>query len=125
MLSLIPLALAATLGVSATPTPPASNPISVALCEVIPADSISLDAPTPRGIGAIDISFMNHAAVAAKDVTFVIRYAGATQTIDDRGTFSQNVSIVHGFMADVDGYGNGAACSVAAVTFADGTSWHA
>jgi len=86
MLSLIPLALAATLGVSATPTPPASNPISVALCEVIPADSISLDAPTPRGIGAIDISFMNHAAVAAKDVTFVIRYAGATQTIDDRGT---------------------------------------
>ena len=54
----------------------------------------------------------------------VVHCAGGSETIDDRGTFSNNVAIEQSFDPSVDIFGNGAAdCSVASVTFADGTTW--
>ena len=126
MLALAPAltALAATLAVSTSPTPQAQYPIGVTRCDVSQSTF-----PLPEGgiapaLNSLQISFVNHAPVAVKDVKFLVSYRGASETIDDRGTFSQNVAIEHNFDPSADLFGNGAAnCLVASVTFADGTTW--
>jgi hypothetical protein len=115
-------ALAATLAVSGTATPPAQYPIAVTQCNLFQnVFALPEGGPSPA-TRSLQISFVNHSPVAAKAVRFIIRYGGATQTIDDRGTFSQNVAIEHSF--DPSSVNSGSAqCEVASVTFADGTTW--
>jgi hypothetical protein len=45
----------------------------------------------------IVLSFTNRRATAANVVAFTIDYAGRTERIIDRGTFTQNVQIDHAF----------------------------
>jgi hypothetical protein len=117
-------ALAATLAVQTAPTPQAQYPIGVTSCNVSQTSYMLPEGGLSPTLNSLQISFVNHAPVAAKDVKFLVRYAGATETIDDRGTFSQNVAIEQSFDPSVDLFGNGAAdCTVASVTFADGTTW--
>jgi hypothetical protein len=117
-------ALAATLAVNTTPTPQAQYPIGVTSCNVSQTNYLLPEGGISPQLNSLQISFVNHAPVAAKDVKFVVRYAGASETIDDRGTFSNNVAIEQSFDPSVNLFGNGAAnCSVASVTFADGTTW--
>ena len=117
-------ALAATLAVSTTPSTPAQYPIGVTRCNVVTlVPALPVDGGiSSSAVNTLEVSFVNHAPVAAKDVRITVNFAGATQTIDDRGTFSPNVAIEHTF-API-GFGDGAAqCSVASVDFADGTNW--
>jgi hypothetical protein len=118
------LAFAATLGVTTSPTPQAQYPIGVTRCDVSQMSYLLPEGGITPTLNSLQISFVNHAPVAAKDVKFVVSYAGASETIDDRGTFSNDVAIEHNFDPSVNLFGNGAAeCSVASVTFADGTTW--
>ncbi len=74
----------------------------------------------------IVLSFTNRAAVAANIVRFSVVYAGLTERIVDRGTFSQNVRIDHTFEGFYDAPYRGAApssCRVDYVSFSDGTVW--
>ena len=119
-------ALAATLAVSTTPTPPAQYPIGVTRCDVVEsAPVLPADAAFPQSYGStLEISFVHHAAIAAKVVRILVSYAGGTQTIVDRGTFSQNVAIDHAFDPRTAAFGGGGAqCTVSSVQFADGTTW--
>jgi hypothetical protein len=126
MLTLAPAltALAATLAVSTSPTPPAQYPIAVTRCDIVQnVIPFPYDAGAFPGTNTLDVSFVNHAPVAAKDVRIVVTFQGSTETIDDRGTFSQNVAIDHTFDPSA-GFGSGAAqCSVASAQFADGSVW--
>ncbi len=126
MLALAPAltALAATLAVNTNPTPQAQYPIGVTRCDVIQNTYVLPEGGICPQLNSRQISFVNHAPVAAKDVKFVVNYAGASETIDERGTFSPDVAIEKSFAPSADLFGNGAAnCSVASVTFADGTTW--
>jgi hypothetical protein len=126
MLALAPTlaALAATFAVNTTPTPQAQYPIGVTRCDVSQTNYLLPEGGIAPSLNSLQISFVNHAPVAAKDVKFLVNYRGATETIDDRGTFSNNVVIDQSFAQSVNLFGNGAAeCSVASVTFADGTTW--
>ncbi len=117
-------ALAATLAVSTSPTPQAQYPVGVTRCDVAENSYVLPEGGISPQLNSLQISFVNHAPVAAKDVKFVVRYAGASETIDDHGTFSHDVAIEHTFDPSANLFGNGAAeCSVASVTFADGTTW--
>lgn len=117
-------AFAATLAVTTTPTPQAQYPIGVTRCDVSQLSYVLPEGGIAPSLNSLQISFVNHAPVAAKNVKFVVRFGGASETIVDRGTFSQNVAIEQSFDPSVDIFGNGAAdCSVASVTFADGTTW--
>ena len=119
-------ALAATLAVTTTPTPPAAQyPIGVTRCDVVEfTPALPPDGGGPSSTRSLEISFVNHAPVAAKDVRIVVSYAGQTQTIVDRGTYSPNITIDQTFDPRTTAFGSGAAqCSVSSVTFADGTTW--
>jgi hypothetical protein len=126
MLTLAPAltALAATLAVSTTPSAPAQYPIGVTRCDVVASTpALPFDAMSSPAVNTLEVSFVNHAAIVAKDVRITVSFEGSTQTIDDRGTFSPNIAIDHSFGPTAT-YGGGAAqCSVASVQFADGTSW--
>jgi hypothetical protein len=79
------------------------------------------------GYRPLVLAFSNRRAVPADEVRFTVEYAGRTERIVDRGTFSQNVRIDHAF----DGFynvryrGPSANCSVDYVEFQDGSVWTA
>jgi hypothetical protein len=76
----------------------------------------------------IVLSFTNRRAIPVNVVRFSIAYAGLTERIVDRGTFSQNVRIDHAFDGFFDVRYRGAApssCRVDFVGFSDGTAWPA
>ncbi|HEY4440168.1 MAG TPA: hypothetical protein VGN14_06905 [Candidatus Elarobacter sp.] len=123
MLTLAPIAaLAATVAVSTTPSALNQYPIGVTRCAVVETQqTLPFDGVAP-GYTTLDVSFVNHALVTAKDVRITVNYGGVSQTIDDRGTFSPNIAIEHNFGTAASA-GEAPACSVAAVTFADGSTW--
>lgn len=75
----------------------------------------------------IDLVFTNRRATPADEVHFTVEYAGRTEHIIDRGTFSQNVRIDHAF----NGFYNAQyrdsppSCSIDYVEFRDGSVWRA
>ena len=123
MLTLAPLAaLAATVAISTTPAAQNQVPVGLTRCDVVETQqALPFDGVGPT-LDTLAVSFVNRAGLTAKDVRITVSYGGVAQTIDDRGTFSPNIAIEHSF-----GTGASAAeaptCSVAAVTFADGSVW--
>jgi hypothetical protein len=87
------------------------------------ADSVAPAQPLVNGVA---VTFVNHATVAAKSVTFRVRYDYHTELIEDRGTFSPGVKIQANFK-----YFLGAnyfrdlpdICQIIRVNFADGSHW--
>jgi hypothetical protein len=74
-------------------------------------------------------SFVDHNAVAATNVTLLVKGASATRELEDRGSFSPGVTIarnmLEGAAPESSSEGDNATCEVSTVDFADGTTWHA
>jgi len=114
------LSLASASPLAATP------PVSVVACDysVVQSASLGLPEQTPFQVGNLRITFVNQAPLAATNVRFAVRYADRTQIIDDAGTFATGSPVTQDFSPATNSpYGNSAACSVEAVTFADGSTW--
>ena len=115
------LSLASASPLAATP------PVSVVSCDYSVTQSSALGLPelTPFHVGNLRITFVNQAPIAATNVRFAVRYADRTQIIDDAGTFSTGTPVTQDFSPATNAPydGAGAACSVQAVTFADGSVW--
>jgi hypothetical protein len=111
----------------ASPLAAATPPVSVVSCDysVVQSSSLGLPELTPFHVGNLRITFVNQAPIAATNVRFAVRYADRTQIIDDAGTFSTGTPVTQDFnpAANAPYDGSGAACSVQAVTFADGSVW--
>jgi hypothetical protein len=74
----------------------------------------------------IVLSFTNRGAMTANVVAFTIDYAGRTERIVDKGTFTQNVQIDHAFAGFYNVRYRGPSpsiCRVDYVGFSDGTGW--
>ncbi|MGD0051264.1 MAG: hypothetical protein ABSD03_05505 [Vulcanimicrobiaceae bacterium] len=79
--------------------------------------------PDPSyGPDMLEISFVNRGQVAATAVEFVVRSGNREQTIVDRGTFAPGVDIAQEFEP---AFVAPTSLEVEAVTFIDGTTWHA
>jgi hypothetical protein len=84
------------------------------------AETTSLDpAYGPR---TLHVAFVNRGQLAATSVEFVARAGNQVQTIDDRGAFAPGVEIRQDFDPTI---GAPTSLEVEAVTFSDGTTWHA
>jgi hypothetical protein len=74
------------------------------------------------------ISFTNDRLVAADEVSFTIEYGGRSEHVTDKGVFSPDVPVEHGFNGLYDARYRGPTptrCSVDYVHFLDGSSWAA
>ena len=75
----------------------------------------------------LEIAFTNRRGSPADEVRFTVEYAGHTEHVVDRGTFSQNVQIDHAF----DGFYNvryrdeSPICNVEYAQFRDDSVWAA
>jgi hypothetical protein len=79
------------------------------------------DATRPE-IGSAMVTFVNKNNVPATEVDFTLSSNGeALQTLTDTGTFAPGVAISHTFATDQTA--RDLQLSVAAVKFADGTTW--
>jgi hypothetical protein len=97
-------------------------PVDINECRIV-ANRAYVSAYKP-----IVLSFTSRGAIAVNVVRFSVVYAGLTERIVDRGTFSQNVRIDHAFDGFYDVRYRGAApssCRVDYVGFSDGTVWPA
>jgi hypothetical protein len=74
------------------------------------------------GPDTLEISFVNRGQIAASAVEFAVRSGNQVQTIVDRGTFAPGVEIAQEFEPTI---GIPTTLDVEAVTFVDGTTWHA
>jgi|HubBroStandDraft_1064217.scaffolds.fasta_scaffold00659_18 hypothetical protein len=74
------------------------------------------------GPDTLDISFVNRGQVAASAVAFVVRSGDHVETIVDRGTFAPGVEVAVEFEPAIVAP---TSVEVEAVTFNDGTTWHA
>jgi hypothetical protein len=112
---------------SASPITAAAAPVSVVSCDYSVVGSATLGLPelTPFQVGNLRITFVNQAPLAATNVRFAVRYADRTQIIDDAGTFATGTPVTQDFSPATNAAygGSAAACSVEAVTFADGSTW--
>jgi hypothetical protein len=97
------------------------NPIIIDDCHVNNTRSyISADRP-------VVLAFTNRQATPADEIRFTVEYAGRTEHIVDRGTFSENVRIDHAFSGFFNARYQGAppTCTVDYVEFRDGSIWTA
>jgi hypothetical protein len=105
-----------------------ASPVELQDCHVTTPLGGMSDRPAPAQplVNGVAVTFVNHAAVAATDVTFRVRYDYHTERIDDRGTFTPGVKIQASFK-----YFAGAnyfrdlpdICEIERVRFADGSTW--
>jgi hypothetical protein len=105
-----------------------ATPVELQDCRVTTPLGGMSDRPAPAQplVSGVAVTFVNHAAVAATDVTFRVRYDYHTENIDDRGTFTPGVKIQASFK-----YFVGAnyfrdlpdICEIVRVRFADGSTW--
>jgi hypothetical protein len=86
-------------------------PVDINQCRIV-ANRAYVSAYKP-----IVLSFTNRRAMAVNVVAFTIGYAGLTERIIDRGTFSQNVRIDHTFDGFYDVRYRGAAPSICRVDY--------
>jgi hypothetical protein len=96
-----------------------ATPVDVRAISVTP-DAPSTDSPE---VGVVRLVFENANTVAAREVIFqVISQSGVVrQQIDDKGTFAPATVIMHTFT--VPGAQQEDMVQVAAVKYADGTTW--
>jgi hypothetical protein len=103
------------------------SPISVKSCSINEGDIVT-PYPSPiRTATGLNVTFSNTSSAPVSNVQFVIGYNGQSETVDDKGTFSPNVTIAHDLRIfnDAVNSGGSANCTVAKVDFADGTTWQA
>ena len=102
-------------------------PVAVNACavsELLPGTSPELGPPVSYRM--LQLTFSNARDGVATRVTFDVLHDGTHTSVTDYGRFTKGVPIEHRFDYFGGGYGDGSAvCTVAAVTFADGTSWSA
>jgi hypothetical protein len=129
MQQLLSIIGAATALASATQTGIATNaPVSVSTCAVndLVNPASYADLGPPISYRALRLSFVNGQDAVATQVVFDVERDGERMRITDRGRFSRGVTIEHVFGGIGSLYGGGTTtCTVAAVTFADGTAWTA
>ena len=101
--------------------PNPAPPGALAKCEVsTPVTLWGGDGDTPMAGGyALRVRFSDTAAESLSRVTFTLDDG---TMITDAGTFSPGVTIDHNWRLASTG---ATSCAVTAVTFADGTTWHA
>ena len=96
------------------------SPITVDECRVANTRSY-VSASKPVALG-----FTNLRAIPADEIRFRVEYAGRTEQVVDRGTFSPNVRIDHDFSGFFNARFQGSpSCTVDYVEFSDGTVWTA
>jgi hypothetical protein len=120
--ALAPLAAAADQQIAFTVAP-----IAVKSCS-INEGSIVTPYPGPiRTATGLNVTFSNASSAPVSNVEFVIGYNGQSETVDDKGTFSPNVTIDHNLKVFNDAVNSGGSpnCTVSKVDFADGTTWQA
>jgi hypothetical protein len=121
----IPVLLTALSTQSSTVTAALSlrSPVLVAGCEVFttPADLFigSDGIPAETEVTMLHVRFSNEGTHLIKRVVFALNDGS---TIVDAGTFTPRVTIDHTFDIAED---EASSCSVASVTYADGTQWKA
>jgi hypothetical protein len=119
------VALAAGLVATAVPfaanaAAPARNTIALQSYHVDAADT--LDGHSIPA--ALSVSFVNQGNVPATDVVFVVHSPdSADYRLDDKGTFSPGATIRHQFRGWDWNFQADSNVSIAAVTYADGSSW--
>jgi len=119
---------AAALGTIAATLPASAqdgvSPVSVVGCSV----NVEQNGGTAEGLGPsfdlgnLAISFVNRGAQVATSVEFTVRSGNQEQTVVDQGTFAPGSQVTSEFTPSI---GAPTSCDVDAVTFADGTTWHA
>ena len=101
-------------------------PIAVSTCSVSDLfnPAIAADLGPPISYRTLQVTFLNTQDGVATKVVFDVLRDRAHSTVTERGRFSKGVPIEHLF-DDYSGTGSEgpAVCTVAAVTFADGTTW--
>ncbi|HWT04680.1 MAG TPA: hypothetical protein VN224_02895 [Xanthomonadales bacterium] len=112
-----------------SPAAAAVPPVSVVSCDYSSlqgSGGLLIPATAPFQTSNVRITFVNQAPLAATDVVFAVGYDGRTQIVEDKGTFSPGTQITQDVMPSANlRYNGSATCSVQAVTFSDGSTWHA
>jgi hypothetical protein len=120
--------LAAVSALSMPQTSMTKNvPVAVSTCAVsdlIDSPTYGDSGPAPISYRVLLLSFSNTQDDVATRVTFNVQHAGQQSRIVDTGRFSKDTAIER-VINDFSGtYGAGpTTCTVAAVTYADGTTW--
>ena len=101
-------------------------PVAVSSCSVsdLFTPAIAADLGPPIWYRTLQVTFSNTQDGVATKVTFDVLRDGTHSTVTERGHFSKGVPIEH-FFDEYNGSGSQgpAVCTVAAVTFADGSTW--
>jgi hypothetical protein len=119
---------AAALGTTAAALPASAqdgvSPVSVVGCSVnVEQSGGNAEGLAPSfTLGNLAISFVNRSAQAATSVEFTVRSGNQEQTIVDQGTFAPGTQVTSEFLPTI---ATPTSCDVDAVTFADGSTWHA
>jgi hypothetical protein len=122
------LSVIAAVGSLAVPQSGMTNnaPIAVSTCSVSDLfnPAIAADLGPPISYRTLWVTFSNTQDGVATKVTFDVLRDGTHSTVTERGHFSKGVPIEH-FFDEYNGSGSQgpAVCTVAAVTFADGSTW--
>jgi len=101
------------------------NPIKIQHCFITQPKALSKNA------SGTQIAYVNGGTKTATHVTFSVAYRNASSSflrkVTDVGEFAPGAKIDHhfGLYKDVTYAGKTAQCSALAVTWADGTTWHA
>ena len=74
------------------------------------------------GSRTLQVAFVNRGQLAETDVEFVVRAGRAEETVDARGTFAPGLEITQNLQPNIIAP---TSIEVEAVTFSDGTTWHA
>jgi hypothetical protein len=102
-------------------------PVAVSTCvvsDLIDSPTFGDSGPAPISYRALLLTFSNTQDDVATRVTFNVQHAGQQSRVVDSGRFTKGAAIEHVF-GDFNGtYGTGPTiCTVAAVTYADGSTW--
>jgi hypothetical protein len=120
--------LAAVASLSMPQTSMTNNvPVAVSTCAVsdlIDSPSYGDSGPAPISYRVLRLTFSNTQDDLATRVTFNVQHAGQQSRIVDSGRFSKNAAIERVFNDFSGTYGAGpTTCTVASVTYADGSTW--
>jgi hypothetical protein len=120
--------IAAVASLSMPQTSMTNNaPVAVSTCAVtdlIDSPTFGDSGPAPISYRVLLLTFSNTQDDLATRVTFNVQHAGQQSRIVDSGRFSKGAAIERTFNDFSGTYGPGPTkCTVASVTYADGTTW--
>jgi hypothetical protein len=104
-------------------------PVAIAACSIqtdyqyYPVGGGDTDLLLPQPTApSLKITFSNSSNEAISSVTFTVSDGDMVQRVVDAGNFSPGATVAHSFTTGLRDTDN-AKCSVAAIGFADGSSW--